>query len=100
MLGGHRIFRSVGWDDIEAMRKVADSVMVPEFVPKQGVSIQSDPKAEEKERQQQRWWNEQQKKRDKSWEGLPAAHDAGACRRRPCPPPATALQSGRLRLPV
>ena len=40
-----------GSDDVEAMRKVADSVMVPEFVPKQGVKIQSDPKAEEKEKQ-------------------------------------------------
>jgi len=41
-----------GSADIETMKRVADSVMVPEFVPKQGVKIQSDPKAEEKEKQQ------------------------------------------------
>ena len=33
------------------MKKVADTVMVPEFVPKQGVKIESDPKAEEKAQQ-------------------------------------------------
>merc|ERR1719198_2828313 len=30
------------------IKKIADSVMVPEFVPKSGVKIESDPKAEEK----------------------------------------------------
>jgi ubiquitin-activating enzyme E1 len=34
------------------MKKVADTVMVPEFVPKQGVKIESDPKAEEKAQQE------------------------------------------------
>merc|ERR1719198_318394 len=40
-----------GSDDVNFMRKVADSVMVPEFVPKEGVKIQSDPKEEEKEKE-------------------------------------------------
>ena len=33
------------------IKKVADSVMVPEFVPKAGVKIASDPKEEEKQKQ-------------------------------------------------
>jgi len=41
-----------GSSDIEFMKKVAESVMVPEFVPKQGVKIESDPKAEEKAKQE------------------------------------------------
>jgi len=41
-----------GSSDVEFMKKVADTVMVPEFVPKQGVKIESDPKAEEKAQQE------------------------------------------------
>jgi len=41
-----------GSDDVDFMKRVADSVMVPEFVPKQGVKIESDPKAEEKAKQE------------------------------------------------
>jgi len=38
-----------GSDDMGFFKRYADSVMVPEFVPKQGVRIQSDPKEEKKE---------------------------------------------------
>jgi len=41
-----------GTSDRAFVKRVADSVMVPEFVPKQGVKIQSDPKEEEKEKNQ------------------------------------------------
>jgi len=40
-----------GSTDRAFIKKVADSVMVPEFQPKAGVKIQSDPKEEEKEKQ-------------------------------------------------
>ena len=36
-----------GTDDRAFVKKVVDSVMVPEFVPKAGIKIESDPKAEE-----------------------------------------------------
>merc|ERR1740138_1505671 len=39
-----------GSTDRAFIKKVADSVMVPEFVPKQGVKIASDPKEEEKQK--------------------------------------------------
>ena len=43
------LFRSLkGSTDIEFMKRAAESVMVPEFVPRQGVKIVSDPKEEEK----------------------------------------------------
>ena len=45
------------------MKKVADTVMVPEFVPKQGVKIESDPKAEEKAQQEADKKAEEHKKR-------------------------------------
>ena len=38
-----------GRTEMDYLKRVADSVMVPEFVPKQGVKIQSDPKEAEKE---------------------------------------------------
>jgi len=38
-----------GRTEMDYLKRVADSVMVPEFVPKQGVTIQSDPKEAEKE---------------------------------------------------
>jgi len=37
-----------GSTDLEYLKRVADSVMVPEFVPKSGVKIESDPKEAEK----------------------------------------------------
>ena len=37
-----------GSTDDEFMKRAAESVMVPEFMPKQGVKIVSDPKEEEK----------------------------------------------------
>lgn len=39
---------SQGSDDLAFFKRCADSVMVPDFVPKAGVKIQSDPKEEEK----------------------------------------------------
>lgn len=36
--------------DLEHLKRVVDSVMVPEFVPKEGVKISSDPKEAEKEK--------------------------------------------------
>jgi len=41
-----------GSTDIEFMKRAAESVMVPEFVPQQGVKIVSDPKEEEKLKEQ------------------------------------------------
>lgn len=41
-----------GSTDVEFMKGVASEVMVPEFVPKRGVKIESDPKAEEKAKQE------------------------------------------------
>jgi len=41
-----------GSTDRAFIKKVADSVMVPEFVPKSGVKISSDPKEEEKAKQE------------------------------------------------
>jgi len=38
-----------GSTDVDYLKRVADSVMVPEFVPKSGVKIASDPKEAEKE---------------------------------------------------
>merc|ERR1719502_2253195 len=40
-----------GSTDRAFIKRVVDTVMVPEFVPKDGVKIQSDPKEEEKEKQ-------------------------------------------------
>lgn len=40
-----------GSTDRAFIKKVADTVMVPEFVPKSGVKITSDPKEEEKEKE-------------------------------------------------
>jgi len=40
-----------GTSDRAFVKKVADSVMVPEFVPRSGVKIVSDPKEEEKEKE-------------------------------------------------
>ena len=41
-----------GSTDVEFMKRAAESVMVPEFMPKQGVKIVSDPKEEEKLKEQ------------------------------------------------
>merc|ERR1712023_404586 len=41
-----------GSTDRAFIKKVAESVMVPEFVPKAGVKINSDPKEEEKAQQE------------------------------------------------
>ena len=39
-----------GSTDRAFIKRIVDTVMVPEFVPKSGVKIQSDPKEEEKEK--------------------------------------------------